>query len=67
MKYIGHAFSWEQGSWLTAGIILLGSSFLALSPMADNLVSSLQILRTSKTRHSGQKSLKHRRNSSIRK
>lgn len=39
MKYIGHAFSWEQGSWLTAGIILLGSSFLALSPMADNLVS----------------------------
>jgi len=29
MKYIGYAFSWEQGGWLTAGIILLGSSFLA--------------------------------------
>lgn len=39
MKYFSHTFSWEQGSWLTAGIILLCSSFLALSPMADNLVA----------------------------
>ncbi len=39
MGYTRNTFSWEQGSWLTAGITLLGSSFLALSPMADNLVS----------------------------
>ncbi len=39
MKYQKGTFSWVQGSWLTAGMILLGSSFLALSPMADNLVS----------------------------
>jgi len=39
MKYQKGTFSWVQGGWLTAGMILLGSSFLALSPMADNLVS----------------------------
>jgi len=39
MKYQIGTFSWVQGGWLTAGMILPGSSFLALGSMADNFVS----------------------------